>query len=150
MSDLLLQFVQLPSTGLPLKPSHSCCNSSSDSPWHFAFAVKFYPPDPSQLTEDITRWRNAFTTHRHTHTPATSSAESLSGCAVQRCVALIKGELVKRSLLNLIFASFFVFFSKVCLQEIIVTIYTAYLPQSKPKSLSFLGIRLTARLTAVD
>ncbi|KAM9800817.1 band 4.1-like protein 1 isoform 8-T8 [Syngnathus typhle] len=29
---------------------------SADSPWHFAFAVKFYPPDPSQLTEDITRY----------------------------------------------------------------------------------------------
>ncbi|KAI4826790.1 hypothetical protein KUCAC02_030223, partial [Chaenocephalus aceratus] len=27
-----------------------------DSPWHFAFSVKFYPPDPSQLTEDITRY----------------------------------------------------------------------------------------------
>lgn len=27
-----------------------------DSLWHFAFAVKFYPPDPSQLTEDITRY----------------------------------------------------------------------------------------------
>lgn len=28
----------------------------SDGPWNFAFNVKFYPPDPSQLTEDITRW----------------------------------------------------------------------------------------------
>uniref|UniRef100_A0A3Q0T3J7 Erythrocyte membrane protein band 4.1 like 1 n=1 Tax=Amphilophus citrinellus TaxID=61819 RepID=A0A3Q0T3J7_AMPCI len=27
-----------------------------NSPWHFAFAVKFYPPDPSQLMEDITRY----------------------------------------------------------------------------------------------
>ncbi|CAB1453520.1 unnamed protein product, partial [Pleuronectes platessa] len=26
------------------------------SPWNFAFSVKFYPPDPSQLTEDITRY----------------------------------------------------------------------------------------------
>ncbi|XP_072107626.1 band 4.1-like protein 2 isoform X3 [Mobula birostris] len=25
-------------------------------PWHFYFNVKFYPPDPSQLTEDITRY----------------------------------------------------------------------------------------------
>ncbi|XP_072913390.1 band 4.1-like protein 2 isoform X15 [Hemitrygon akajei] len=25
-------------------------------PWHFHFNVKFYPPDPSQLTEDITRY----------------------------------------------------------------------------------------------
>uniref|UniRef100_H3A4W4 Erythrocyte membrane protein band 4.1 like 2 n=1 Tax=Latimeria chalumnae TaxID=7897 RepID=H3A4W4_LATCH len=27
-----------------------------DFPWQFAFNVKFYPPDPSQLTEDITRY----------------------------------------------------------------------------------------------
>uniref|UniRef100_A0A2K6CKR3 Erythrocyte membrane protein band 4.1 like 1 n=1 Tax=Macaca nemestrina TaxID=9545 RepID=A0A2K6CKR3_MACNE len=26
------------------------------SPWNFAFTVKFYPPDPAQLTEDITRY----------------------------------------------------------------------------------------------
>uniref|UniRef100_A0A672RDS0 Erythrocyte membrane protein band 4.1-like 3b n=1 Tax=Sinocyclocheilus grahami TaxID=75366 RepID=A0A672RDS0_SINGR len=25
-------------------------------PWNFAFSVKFYPPDPSQLSEDITRY----------------------------------------------------------------------------------------------
>ncbi|NXN15177.1 E41L1 protein, partial [Indicator maculatus] len=25
-------------------------------PWNFAFTVKFYPPDPAQLTEDITRY----------------------------------------------------------------------------------------------
>lgn len=25
-------------------------------PWIFTFNVKFYPPDPSQLTEDITRY----------------------------------------------------------------------------------------------
>ncbi|XP_048038261.1 band 4.1-like protein 1 [Megalobrama amblycephala] len=25
------------------------------SSWHFIFAIKFYPPDPSQLIEDITR-----------------------------------------------------------------------------------------------
>lgn len=30
--------------------------------WQFAFNVKFYPPDPSLLTEDITRY-----THTHTH-----------------------------------------------------------------------------------
>ncbi|XP_029286839.1 band 4.1-like protein 1 isoform X3 [Cottoperca gobio] len=30
--------------------------SFPNSPWHFAFSVKFYPPDPSQLTEDITRY----------------------------------------------------------------------------------------------
>ncbi|XP_063079850.1 band 4.1-like protein 2 isoform X2 [Engraulis encrasicolus] len=27
-----------------------------NGPWNFAFNVKFYPPDPSQLTEDITRY----------------------------------------------------------------------------------------------
>uniref|UniRef100_A0A4W5P8H4 FERM domain-containing protein n=1 Tax=Hucho hucho TaxID=62062 RepID=A0A4W5P8H4_9TELE len=35
--------------------SHLLCCSSA-APWHFAFSVKFYPPDPSQLTEDITRY----------------------------------------------------------------------------------------------
>lgn len=24
--------------------------------WHFSFNVKFYPPDPAQLSEDITRY----------------------------------------------------------------------------------------------
>lgn len=33
----------------------------SDGPWNFAFNVKFYPPDPSQLTEDITRWEEEST-----------------------------------------------------------------------------------------
>ncbi|XP_077471107.1 band 4.1-like protein 3b isoform X5 [Stigmatopora argus] len=28
----------------------------SGGPWNFAFNVKFYPPDPAQLTEDITRY----------------------------------------------------------------------------------------------
>lgn len=28
----------------------------SGGPWDFTFNVKFYPPDPAQLTEDITRW----------------------------------------------------------------------------------------------
>lgn len=27
----------------------------SGGPWDFTFNVKFYPPDPAQLTEDITR-----------------------------------------------------------------------------------------------
>ncbi|XP_031692966.1 band 4.1-like protein 2 isoform X9 [Oncorhynchus kisutch] len=31
---------------------HQICNPS----WQLAFNVKFYPPDPSQLTEDITRY----------------------------------------------------------------------------------------------
>ncbi|XP_038614402.1 protein 4.1 isoform X3 [Tachyglossus aculeatus] len=26
------------------------------APWNFTFSVKFYPPDPAQLTEDITRY----------------------------------------------------------------------------------------------
>uniref|UniRef100_A0A8C2C3K4 Erythrocyte membrane protein band 4.1-like 3b n=1 Tax=Cyprinus carpio TaxID=7962 RepID=A0A8C2C3K4_CYPCA len=29
--------------------------TSSAGPWSCAFSVKFYPPDPSQLSEDITR-----------------------------------------------------------------------------------------------
>uniref|UniRef100_A0A9J8C1Y1 Erythrocyte membrane protein band 4.1-like 3b n=1 Tax=Cyprinus carpio carpio TaxID=630221 RepID=A0A9J8C1Y1_CYPCA len=28
----------------------------STGPWNFAFSVKFYPPDPTQLSEDITRY----------------------------------------------------------------------------------------------
>ncbi|XP_024136028.1 band 4.1-like protein 3 isoform X1 [Oryzias melastigma] len=28
----------------------------SNGPWNFAFNVKFYPPDPAQLSEDITRY----------------------------------------------------------------------------------------------
>ena len=28
-----------------------------DHPWEFNFEVKFYPPDPSQLQEDITRYQ---------------------------------------------------------------------------------------------
>lgn len=27
-----------------------------NEPWKFNFEVKFYPPDPAQLQEDITRW----------------------------------------------------------------------------------------------
>lgn len=38
--------------------------------WQFVFSVKFYPPDPSQLTEDITRYP---------HLPSTSTVnEKLS------------------------------------------------------------------------
>lgn len=33
----------------------SCSLPSPGGPWNFAFTVKFYPPDPAQLTEDITR-----------------------------------------------------------------------------------------------
>ncbi|XP_058228998.1 band 4.1-like protein 1 isoform X3 [Hemibagrus wyckioides] len=39
-----------------LDPSKEIKKQMRTSPWHFAFAVKFYPPDPSQLTEDITRY----------------------------------------------------------------------------------------------
>ncbi|XP_077583278.1 uncharacterized protein LOC144203617 isoform X2 [Stigmatopora nigra] len=39
-----------------LDPSKEIKKQMHNSPWHFAFAVKFYPPDPSQLTEDITRY----------------------------------------------------------------------------------------------
>lgn len=28
----------------------------TDEPWKFNFEVKFYPPDPAQLQEDITRY----------------------------------------------------------------------------------------------
>uniref|UniRef100_A0A8B9LBK0 FERM domain-containing protein n=1 Tax=Astyanax mexicanus TaxID=7994 RepID=A0A8B9LBK0_ASTMX len=38
-----------------LDPSKEIKKQMRTSPWHFAFAVKFYPPDPSQLMEDITR-----------------------------------------------------------------------------------------------
>lgn len=39
-----------------LDPSKEIKKQMRSSPWQFAFAVKFYPPDPSQLTEDITRY----------------------------------------------------------------------------------------------
>ncbi|XP_056886909.1 protein 4.1-like isoform X10 [Takifugu flavidus] len=39
-----------------LDPSKEIKKQLRNSLWHFAFAVKFYPPDPSQLTEDITRY----------------------------------------------------------------------------------------------
>ncbi|KAK1901251.1 Band 4.1-like protein 1 [Dissostichus eleginoides] len=39
-----------------LDPSKEIKKQMHNSPWHFAFSVKFYPPDPSQLTEDITRY----------------------------------------------------------------------------------------------
>ncbi|XP_077387173.1 band 4.1-like protein 1 isoform X6 [Festucalex cinctus] len=39
-----------------LDPSKEIKKQMRNSPWHFVFAVKFYPPDPSQLTEDITRY----------------------------------------------------------------------------------------------
>uniref|UniRef100_A0A672Q6B6 Band 4.1-like protein 1 n=1 Tax=Sinocyclocheilus grahami TaxID=75366 RepID=A0A672Q6B6_SINGR len=39
-----------------LDPSKEIKKQIRMGPWHFSFAVKFYPPDPSQLTEDITRY----------------------------------------------------------------------------------------------
>ncbi|XP_048033878.1 protein 4.1 isoform X8 [Megalobrama amblycephala] len=39
-----------------LDPSKEIKKQIRVGPWHFSFAVKFYPPDPSQLIEDITRY----------------------------------------------------------------------------------------------
>ncbi|XP_039623828.1 band 4.1-like protein 1 isoform X4 [Polypterus senegalus] len=39
-----------------LDPSKEIKKQIRTMPWHFAFAVKFYPPDPAQLIEDITRY----------------------------------------------------------------------------------------------
>ncbi|XP_047446183.1 protein 4.1-like isoform X16 [Mugil cephalus] len=39
-----------------LDPSKELKKQIRTGPWNFAFNVKFYPPDPSQLTEDITRY----------------------------------------------------------------------------------------------
>lgn len=32
------------------------CPIPAGGAWHFSFNVKFYPPDPAQLSEDITRY----------------------------------------------------------------------------------------------
>lgn len=39
----------------PMGAVLNCSLCSLGGPWNFAFTVKFYPPDPAQLTEDITR-----------------------------------------------------------------------------------------------
>ncbi|XP_070830841.1 band 4.1-like protein 3b isoform X7 [Chaetodon trifascialis] len=39
-----------------LDPTKEMKKQIRTGPWNFAFNVKFYPPDPSQLTEDITRY----------------------------------------------------------------------------------------------
>ncbi|KAH0622300.1 hypothetical protein JD844_024481 [Phrynosoma platyrhinos] len=39
-----------------LDPSKEIKRQIRNLPWMFTFNVKFYPPDPSQLTEDITRY----------------------------------------------------------------------------------------------
>ncbi|KAM4712691.1 band 4.1-like protein 2 isoform 6-T6 [Anableps anableps] len=39
-----------------LDPTKEIKRQIRSNNWQFAFSVKFYPPDPSQLTEDITRY----------------------------------------------------------------------------------------------
>ncbi|XP_043074896.1 band 4.1-like protein 2 isoform X10 [Puntigrus tetrazona] len=39
-----------------LDPTKEIKRQTRNSQWQFSFSVKFYPPDPSQLTEDITRY----------------------------------------------------------------------------------------------
>lgn len=39
-----------------LEPTKEIKRQLRNLPWLFSFNVKFYPPDPSQLTEDITRY----------------------------------------------------------------------------------------------
>ncbi|XP_029467619.1 band 4.1-like protein 1 isoform X1 [Rhinatrema bivittatum] len=39
-----------------LDPSKEIKKQTRNGPWTFGFTVKFYPPDPAQLTEDITRY----------------------------------------------------------------------------------------------
>nr|DBA27762.1 TPA: hypothetical protein GDO54_008223 [Pyxicephalus adspersus] len=39
-----------------LDPSKEIKKQIRSGPWSFGFTVKFYPPDPAQLTEDITRY----------------------------------------------------------------------------------------------
>ncbi|XP_078092787.1 band 4.1-like protein 1 isoform X6 [Mustelus asterias] len=39
-----------------LDPSKDIKKQIRSGPWHFAYTVKFYPPDPTQLSEDITRY----------------------------------------------------------------------------------------------
>ncbi|XP_066443904.1 band 4.1-like protein 1 isoform X2 [Eleutherodactylus coqui] len=39
-----------------LDPSKEIKKQTRSGPWTFGFTVKFYPPDPAQLTEDITRY----------------------------------------------------------------------------------------------
>ncbi|KAK6321654.1 hypothetical protein J4Q44_G00086300 [Coregonus suidteri] len=51
-----LTFIEADSQKNWLDPSKEIKKQMRTAPWHFAFSVKFYPPDPSQLTEDITRY----------------------------------------------------------------------------------------------
>ncbi|XP_041081571.1 band 4.1-like protein 3 isoform X2 [Polyodon spathula] len=51
-----LTFCDMDSQKNWLDPSKEIKKQMRTASWHFAFAVKFYPPDPSQLIEDITRY----------------------------------------------------------------------------------------------
>ncbi|KAM9532269.1 protein 4.1 isoform 10-T12 [Guaruba guarouba] len=45
-----------PTTRTWLDPAKEIKKQVHGGPWDFTFNVKFYPPDPAQLTEDITRY----------------------------------------------------------------------------------------------
>ncbi|XP_054425932.1 band 4.1-like protein 2 isoform X5 [Pteronotus mesoamericanus] len=51
-----LTFQESPEQKNWLDPAKQIKRQLRNLPWLFAFNVKFYPPDPSQLTEDITRY----------------------------------------------------------------------------------------------
>ncbi|XP_045380622.1 band 4.1-like protein 2 isoform X1 [Camelus bactrianus] len=51
-----LSFQEIPEQKNWLDPAKEIKKQLRSLPWLFAFNVKFYPPDPSQLTEDITRY----------------------------------------------------------------------------------------------
>ncbi|XP_036759695.2 band 4.1-like protein 2 isoform X5 [Manis pentadactyla] len=51
-----LMFQENPEQKNWLDPSKEIKRQLRNLPWLFTFNVKFYPPDPSQLTEDITRY----------------------------------------------------------------------------------------------
>lgn len=59
LGEVVGPFVDAGSSCTPACSQHGCCPYCSlpsiGGPWNFAFTVKFYPPDPAQLTEDITR-----------------------------------------------------------------------------------------------
>lgn len=51
-----LSFLESPEQKNWLDPAKQIKRQLRNLPWLFTFNVKFYPPDPSQLTEDITRY----------------------------------------------------------------------------------------------
>ncbi|XP_032506658.1 band 4.1-like protein 2 isoform X4 [Phocoena sinus] len=51
-----LVFQETPEQKNWLDPAKEMKRQLRNLPWLFSFNVKFYPPDPSQLTEDITRY----------------------------------------------------------------------------------------------